>query len=195
MSDGLHLLIGVQQRVTSAYHPQSNGLVERQKKTIKNSLVKVLEENPLKWPSINGGVLFTNRVSKHSSTKYSPFKLLYKREEVKYKLSSTENPDPDDPFDKDIIDAVLASSNVIREEVHRQADENIKMTLKKQQRDYEGRVKSSASNDICIEVLLRNNKCKDRKDGKFTLKYVVSDINKKVLVILKKKNDKELKKI
>ena len=47
-------------------------------------------------------MLFANRVRKFSSTKYSTFKLLYKREavlpiEVKYKLSSTENPDPDKP--------------------------------------------------------------------------------------------------
>ena len=46
--DDLHLLTVVQQRVTSAYHPQSNDLVERQNRTIKNSTVKVLEENPMK---------------------------------------------------------------------------------------------------------------------------------------------------
>ena len=48
----LHELTGVEQRVTSAYHPQANGLVERQKRqnrTIKNSLVKVLEDNPEMW--------------------------------------------------------------------------------------------------------------------------------------------------
>ena len=39
-------------------------------------LVKVLKENPLKWPSIIEGVLFAHRVSKHSSAKYSSFKLL-----------------------------------------------------------------------------------------------------------------------
>ena len=36
----LHELTGVKQRVTSAYHPQANGLVERQNPAIKNSLVK-----------------------------------------------------------------------------------------------------------------------------------------------------------
>ena len=115
MSDELHLLTGVQQRATSLYHTQSNGLVERQKRTITNSLVNVLEENPLKWPSIIEGVLIVHRVCKHSSTKYFPIKLLYNREpvllDVKYKLPSTENSDPDD--------TVFSSSNVIREEVHR----------------------------------------------------------------------------
>ena len=115
----------------------------------------------------NRGSVFANRVSKHSSTKYSQFKLLYNRElvlpiDVKYKLSSTENSDPDESFDKNIFDAVSASSNVIREEVHTQAGENIKKAQKKQQHDYESRNKSSASNDISFgaEVFLRNNKRK-----------------------------------
>ena len=70
-----------------------------------------------------------------------------------------------------------------------------------QQRDYESRNKSSASNNIYIgaEVLLRNNKRKDRKGGKFIFKklgpYVVSDITKKGFVKLKNKNDKKLKKV
>ena len=44
----LHLFTGVQQLATSGYHSQSRGLVERQNRTIKEFLLKVLEENPLK---------------------------------------------------------------------------------------------------------------------------------------------------
>ena len=46
VADELHSMTGTQQRQTSAYHPQSNGLVERQNHTIKNALVKVLDQNP-----------------------------------------------------------------------------------------------------------------------------------------------------
>ena len=150
--------------------------------------MKLLEENRLKWPSIIEEVLFAHRVSKQSSTKYSPFKLQYNWEQVlltdvKYKLSSTENSDPDESFDKDIFDTVFASSNIVR-----QAGKNINSA-------------SSASNDVYIgvEVLLRNNKWKDRKDGTYTFKWlvtnVVSDITNKSLVTLKNKNDKGLKKV
>ena len=79
ISDALLELTGTHQRVTSAYHPQSNGLCERQKRMVKDSLVNVLEENPKKWSRVIEAVLFAHRVSVHSSMKFSPFFLLYSR--------------------------------------------------------------------------------------------------------------------
>ena len=73
VTKSLHSMTGVKQRVTSAYHPQANGLVERQNRTIKNSLVKVLESDPGQWLYILDGVLFAHRVTRHHSTKVSPF--------------------------------------------------------------------------------------------------------------------------
>ena len=52
VSENLHEMTGTEQRITSAYHPQSNGLCERQNRIIKDSLVKVLEEKPKVWPNI-----------------------------------------------------------------------------------------------------------------------------------------------
>ena len=69
VSDALFELTGTDQRVTSAYHPQSNGLCETNR-TIKDSLVKVLEENPKKWPNVIEGVLFAHIVSVYYSTTF-----------------------------------------------------------------------------------------------------------------------------
>jgi len=82
VSSHLHELTGTKQRVTSAYHPQSNGLVERQNRTIKNMLLKTLynERNVDKWQDVIDGVLFAHRSVRHETTKYSPFFLLYNRE-------------------------------------------------------------------------------------------------------------------
>ena len=66
----LHDRTLLKQRISSAYYPESNGLVERQNRTIKNALVKVLDTHPQEWPHIIEGVLFAHRVSRHSSIKY-----------------------------------------------------------------------------------------------------------------------------
>lgn len=42
LSNELFRLTGTQQRVTSPYHPQANGLVERLNRTLKTSLLKVI---------------------------------------------------------------------------------------------------------------------------------------------------------
>ncbi|XP_065681392.1 uncharacterized protein LOC136095095 [Hydra vulgaris] len=82
ISKELYSKTGTIQRITSAYHPQANGLVERQNQIIKLILVKVLDEAALEWPYIIDSVLFSLRVKKHKSTGFSPFALLYQREAV-----------------------------------------------------------------------------------------------------------------
>ena len=69
VSEKLLRMTGAEQRMTSAYHPQANGLCERQNRSIKDSLVKVLYENPTEWPYIIEGILFAHRVSRHYSWK------------------------------------------------------------------------------------------------------------------------------
>lgn len=73
VSEELHKLTGTKQKVTSAYHSQANGLAERQNRTIKNQLLKVLGDNVNNWPNILQGVLFAHRTTKHRSTGFSPF--------------------------------------------------------------------------------------------------------------------------
>ena len=75
-------MTGTRQRITSAYHPQADGLVERQNRTIKNALIKVLDEHATQWPDIIEGALFAHRVSRHYSTKFSQFYMMYNREPV-----------------------------------------------------------------------------------------------------------------
>lgn len=205
VSKALLGLTGTEQRVTSAYHPQSNGLCERQNRTIKDSLIKVLEENPKKWPDVIEGVLFAHRVSVHYSTKFSPFFLMYNRQptlpvDIKYDLikDSLGNPN-DDPYDFETFSAVLMSTSKMRDAAHDQASQNIKKAQGKQRRDYNNRHCTPLSKlQIGSKVLLQNLKRKDRKGGKFTYKwigpYTVQSISKTGMCVLSNQNGITLKK-
>ena len=76
----LEELTGFKHRVTSAYHPQSNGLDERLNQTLKSALQKLVNESEDDWDELIDNVLFAYRTSKQDSTKFTPFFLMHGRE-------------------------------------------------------------------------------------------------------------------
>ena len=64
----------------SAYHPQSNGLVERGHDTIVNSLSKYCKNDHSAWARHLPLVLWADRISVRRTTGYSAFELLYGRD-------------------------------------------------------------------------------------------------------------------
>jgi len=71
-------LLSVQNLVSTPYHPQGNGLVERYNGTLKNML-KVCAERPKDWDRYIEAVLFAYREVRQESVGFSPFELLYGR--------------------------------------------------------------------------------------------------------------------
>ncbi|KAM9991285.1 hypothetical protein ACTFIZ_004690 [Dictyostelium cf. discoideum] len=67
---------------TTPYHPQCDGLVERFNKTLITMIKPFTTEYHGWWDQYLEGCLFAYRMSKHSSTKFSPFFLLYGREPI-----------------------------------------------------------------------------------------------------------------
>ena len=72
-------LLQVAQLRTSVYHPQTDGLVERFNKTIKQMLKKCIAEDGKNWDQLLPHVLFAIREVPQASTGFSPFELLYGR--------------------------------------------------------------------------------------------------------------------
>lgn len=73
-------LLGIKKTRTTPYHPQSDGLVERNNRTIKDMLSKVVNENHDDWDEWIPHVLLAYRTAVQSSTGFTPHKMLFGRE-------------------------------------------------------------------------------------------------------------------
>ena len=83
-------------RLTTAYRPQTNGMIERFNKTIGECIAKLLSDHEKEWDDYVESVLFAYRTMKHEVTKFTPFQLLYGRQAklpIEFKVVSFKEPE------------------------------------------------------------------------------------------------------
>ena len=79
VTQDLFTLTKTSHRISTAYHPQTNGLVERFNQTIQRALLKLVKKEQDDWDLYIDGVLFGYRTSIQKSTKKTPFEVMYLR--------------------------------------------------------------------------------------------------------------------
>ncbi|PIK52328.1 hypothetical protein BSL78_10784 [Apostichopus japonicus] len=72
--------LGVNKTQTTPYHPQSDGLIERFNRTLKDQLGKLLLQNNGTWDDYLGHVEFAYNTSTHSTTGFSPYFVIHGRD-------------------------------------------------------------------------------------------------------------------
>ena len=72
-----HRLLAIKSITTTPYHAMCNGLVERFNGVLKKMLKRMCSEQPKMWPRYIDPLLFAYREVPQSSTKFSPFELVY----------------------------------------------------------------------------------------------------------------------
>ena len=88
--------------------------------------------------------------------------------DLKYRLNSEPASSYDGPSDQDMFEALFASANTIKIDIHEAAGRNIKKAQEKQKRDFDCRHLSSTNVKVGDRVLLKNKRRHDRKGGKFS---------------------------
>ena len=73
-------VLGVTQLPTSGGHPQTDGMVERLNRTLKQMLSKIVSKGGRDWDGQLGAVLFAYCTAPHTSTGMTPFSLVYGRD-------------------------------------------------------------------------------------------------------------------
>jgi transposase InsO family protein len=71
--------LGIAKIFTTAYHPQTNGQVERFNRTIINSLRGYVERRQNDWYEYTSAITFGNNCRVHSSLNLDPFELILSR--------------------------------------------------------------------------------------------------------------------
>ena len=154
--------------LTTAYHPQTNGLTERFNKTLCETLNKfVLQHEKSEWDQFVPAALFAYRTKIQSSTKFTPFFLLYGRNE-ETPLSRKTNPEEDD-LEWNLEEHV----NLITERlhhVHMTAKQNINKAQTDQKNRYDKKIKP-VQFKIGEQVLLRESHHENVHGDKFREKW------------------------
>ena len=100
INNELAKLLGIEHRLTTPYHPQvgvynyslkltlnavvfqANGLVERFNQTIQTMLVKFIDDKKDCWEDYLDTCIYAYNTSKHESSKFTPFELMFARKAI-----------------------------------------------------------------------------------------------------------------
>jgi len=154
--------------LTTAYHPQTNGLTERFNKTLCEMLNKFVQQHEgSEWDEFIQSALFAYRTKIQKSTKFTPFFLLYGRNE-ETPLTRKTNPDEDD-----LEWFVEEHVNLITERLHNThltAKQNINKAQASQKDRYDKNIKP-VQFKIGEQVLLRESYHENVHGDKFREKW------------------------
>ena len=135
--------------LSTPYHPQTNGLVERFNRTLCESLAK-LSDKTNDWDLMIAPTLFAYRTSKQATTKIEPFYLVYGRS-AKLPVDFETNSDTDDTPET-LINRV---SQLIDDlpQIRQQAQQQIKTVQVKQKLRHDKKLKKEINFKIGDKVL------------------------------------------
>ncbi|KAI4825795.1 hypothetical protein KUCAC02_021462 [Chaenocephalus aceratus] len=157
--------LDIKRSLCSAYHPQTNGLVEKLNGTIQRTLNKMVAGHPKRWDQVLQSTMFALRTKKQLTTKYSPYYLMFGRE-ARY---------PSEVPEEYVVKEDKVSKLVEREEIHEGLKKQeavfteVKINMKISQDKVRKRKIERGQEDnfqVGDQVLRRNVRQEQRKGGK-----------------------------
>ena len=169
-------MCGTKQRITSAYHPQANGLCERLNRSTQDQLRKNIEKEK-NWVNMLPTIAFGHRSSMNASTRMSPLEMLM-GQKTRVPIDITMKYPTDDDLERDLtlkeveeIADYCTSFNIeemkkLKECTIGTAKVNIANAQIRQKRNYDKRFVTNDELKVGDLVIVENQRNKNRKGGK-----------------------------
>lgn len=158
-------------RITSAYHPQSNGQRERDNRTLKTALCKLVNEQGDDWDLYIPGVLFAYHTTIHSSTKCTPFEVMYGRP-CKLPVLAISSTAPVTADSECINPAVLENLISMRKDLCLKVSSNITAAQHRQKEHYDRRHDGHKVIPVDSTVYIKNSKRVHRMGSKLEPRWI-----------------------
>ena len=165
---------GIDHRLTTAYHPQANGLDERFNQTLVNTRSKYTQEKRQVWDEKLAEVVYAYNTSVQESTKHTPFEAMFGRmARLPVDFNSAKHHDPD---------VVLEEYCTVKEgnelelcaqrcEMEQTIKENIAKAQTKQKQYYDRRHGAASCFGVGSLVLKKDFTRSKRKGGKLDYRW------------------------
>ena len=152
-------MFNIDQRRTTAYHPQTNGLCERFNQTLKALLRARVNKDQDNWDEELPNVLLSYRIAKQETTGISPFELLYGRQA---RLSFSACPSDGLSIPTHGPGKYLENLRVRQEELRTAVSTRLEKAQERQKRGYDTRYKSVKADEFQVGdlVLLKDHRAR-----------------------------------
>ena len=181
VNDELMKVFGIKHRLTTAYHPQANGLDERLNQTLINSLTKFAQEDHIMWNKNLLEVVYAYNTAVQDSSKFTPFEAMFGRvARLPVYFIATTNYDADAKV-KVFVDAADEKEQELASKCQKTEDaikQNIEVAQRKQEMYYDQKHSAASCFSVGSLVLNRDFTRKKRRGGKLDYRwegpYVIS---------------------
>ena len=175
----LYKMLGVTSLRTTPYHPQTDGLVERFNKTLKQMLRRLITGEGREWHKLLPYILFAYREVPQVSTGFSPFELLYGRDprgplDILREGWVRSNPKGDDviSYVQKVYDRMEAARDAVKE--------NLEAAQRRQKAWYDKRARETqleVGEEVLVLLPTRSEKLLSKWKGPFKITRRVGKVN------------------
>ena len=166
---------GIKHRLTTAYHPQANGLDERFNQTLSNTIAKFAQEERCSWDEKLPEIVYSYNTAVQESSRHTPFEAMFGRQaKLPVDFNTEEEFDPDVKLEKE-LNSHIPSKDVIstnHKGIEESMKRNVEKAQKKQKEHYDKKHGADSWQSVGLLVYKKDFLCKKRRGGKLDCKWM-----------------------